>query len=91
MAIDTTLGQGQEQSADCEHRLGVVESLIDKALQVYPTTREELLDKVLRTRPNLPSLARGHIYRMTLGEVARYKAHNTSLNPSAVDAVLRRY
>ncbi len=90
MAIKTLNTLAQRQSADCVPRLNVIESWIGKEMQTFPS-EEELHGEALRARPNLPSLARGYVYRMTLGEVARYKAHNTSLNPSAVDAVFSQY
>jgi hypothetical protein len=48
-------------------------------------------DEALRTMPNLPSLARGHLYKLTPLEVSRFNLHNTHLNQPAIDAVFGQY
>jgi len=57
-------------------------------VNTHTNPRQAAHDEVLRTRPNLPSLAKGHLYRMTLREVGRYQVHNTRLNPHAVNTIL---
>ncbi len=48
----------------------------------------EAHDEVLRTRPNLPSLDRGDLYRMTPAEIHPIRS---TLNPDTVDAYFSKY
>ncbi len=84
-----------ERTREVECAPALIDSVESALANLYPDNltqiREEAHDKALRTMANLPSLVRGYVYRMKLGEVKRYEAHNLKLNSHAVDAVFSNF